>query len=77
MLIDYMAVFKFIISGEFSSAWAVIKAHSHFEWNFFKTLQKRQTRQTPLKKLTGLYKKSLIKAYFIMGKKYFSDLKLR
>ena len=74
MLVDYLAVLKFISEGAFKSAFAIIRAHFDVEWSLKRTLKKRTPNQKKLTKMRGVYNKSLVWAYFVKGHKRFSDL---
>jgi GT2 family glycosyltransferase len=82
---DLMAVFRFLNEGKRKDAWAVSRAHQYFVMNLFKrrpqlgaahekpetTAVKLPISNPPLK---GLYKGSIVWAFFIKKKRYFSEL---
>jgi GT2 family glycosyltransferase len=74
-LVDYVAVMKFLISGDIKDAFMVIKAHIYVWKNLIKTLKKRKSQGKTTKNLTGVFPKLLLFHYYIFRKKRFSNLK--
>ena len=79
MNLDGVAAFKFLLSGQFSHFWAVLRAHKSFYGTLGKTLKKR----TELKKsitvytTTAVYLHSIIADYYIRGKKTFQEIDMK
>jgi GT2 family glycosyltransferase len=76
LCLDGVAAVKFLLSGSLSSFLAVAQSHFAFYAQLPQLLHKRKallkTRITD--KPSGIYPKSIVWAYFMKGKKYFSDL---
>lgn len=75
MMIDGIAAFKFLFSGQFSHFWSVFKAHMHVYGKLRTMLRKRKALQVvnvPNKK--GRYQKSIVRKFFFGSAKKFSDL---
>lgn len=72
---DQIALFRMIFQGNFAEATAVIKAYFHF-WFYSKQMSKQRKIIKPksVKYLKGYYDHSIVKDYFLMKKKKFSDL---
>lgn len=71
---DQLFVLKSVLSGNFSIAWAVIRAHIDFwRWVFSKNRKAGKNRK-PLKRLDGVYEGSIVWAFFIKKKKRFSEI---
>jgi len=79
---DLMAIFRFLGEGKRKDAWAVSRAHQNFFLNVLKgshrksgTRQnsngKSQTKHYPLK---GIYKRSIVWAFFKEKKRHFTEL---
>ncbi|MBI4947609.1 MAG: glycosyltransferase family 2 protein [Bacteroidetes bacterium] len=75
-ILDGLAGIKFFFSGDFSHCIAVIRAHFSFYTMIGKTLKKRKFIQNKIKHYaTGsVYRGSIVWAYFVKGKRKFSDL---
>jgi GT2 family glycosyltransferase len=73
-LVDYVAVLKFLISGNIKDAFMVIKAHIYVWKNLIKTLKKRKSQGKTTKNLTGVFPKLLLFHYYIFRKKRFGSL---
>ena len=71
MILDGVAAFKFLFSGQGKDFLAVIHAHFGFYGRLRKTLGKRTGNYIPVK---GQYTGNIIIDYFLKGKKKFSDL---
>ena len=71
MVLDGIAAFKFLISGQPKDFWAVIRAHVAFHSNFSRTIEKR-TGAYP--EITGKFKGSIVYQYFIKKTTRFSSL---
>lgn len=76
MIFDGIAAFKFLFGGEFSNFKAVLKAH----YSYYSLLKKFQLKRKKLLLNTcqtnhnEIYSKSIIVAYYLKKKKYFSQL---
>jgi len=71
--LDLLAWMRFIWIGQRKDAWAINKAHAHFFRDFKKTAMKRKAvkRKTVT---NGVYRASIIWAYFVLGKRTFDQL---
>jgi|TARA_B110000259_G_scaffold170378_1_gene201018 GT2 family glycosyltransferase len=80
IFLDYIAVFAFVLNGEFKGSWQIIKAQFHFLKQFGAMKKKRKSllESTKGKKANrkGIYNKSVVFSRFIKFKKHFSDLNL-
>jgi GT2 family glycosyltransferase len=76
LILDGAAALYFIPTRGFSHFLAVIKAHFHFYFHLGQILklrkEMRQYSETPNR--TGLYKRSVVKAYYLEKKKVFGAL---
>ncbi len=74
MLLDWVAALKFVVSGEFNQALAVLRAHFHFLKGLPRTMQKRQLIRAanPEYPRTAVYGGSVLFGYFLKGWKTFS-----
>jgi GT2 family glycosyltransferase len=76
LVLDGVAGIQFLLSGQFKNIFAIVRAHFHF----YKTLDKWYEKRKQVQRLVtqpntvGIYPKSIIVAYFVKGKKKFSDL---
>jgi len=71
---DLLALFRFLAEGKRHDAWAVSRAHQNFVRGLFKPKKKNgplKTKQYPLK---GIYKRSLVWAFFVKKKRHFTEL---
>lgn len=75
LILDKIALLRFILKGQFQDANAILKAYLDFWENIKSWKKKRKKVQNQSKQVVLLYPKSIIWEYFIKGKKYFSDLK--
>ena len=74
MCIDFVAWLHFLLSGKPAFTLAVSKGHWHFIRDLSKTARKRKEHQKPYAKHIGVYKNSVVWAFFIKKIKYFSGL---
>jgi len=74
MWIDFIAWWHFLLSGKPKFTMAVSKGHWHFIKSIFKTNKKRTAIQKPYAKHEGVYRKSIVWAFFIKKIKYFTQL---
>ncbi|MDF2432054.1 MAG: hypothetical protein JWP44_1685 [Mucilaginibacter sp.] len=75
---DLLAIFRFLNEGKRKDAWAVSRAHQNFVGSLFKSKNKnpsvsvgKKYKHYPLK---GIYKGSIVWAFFIKKKKHFTEL---
>ncbi len=71
-LIDYVAVMKFILTGEFKNALKIIQAHFYILSNLNRNLKKRKNVQRG--HLEGMYRGFLLIDYHLKRRRKFSDL---
>ncbi|WP_231459617.1 MULTISPECIES: glycosyltransferase family 2 protein [unclassified Pedobacter] len=74
MCIDFIAWWHFLLSGKPKFTMAVSKGHWHFLKSLLKTAAKRSAYQKPYLKHAGVYKNSIVWAFFIKKVKWFSQL---
>ncbi len=75
VVLDGIASFRYLLMGNRKDASAIIKGHFHFYRSLPKTLKKRKAlKSRNLKPATCIYKRSIVKKYFIQHKTYFSQL---
>lgn len=72
LLLDWVAIFKFSLESGFPHGFAILKAHLHFTISFFKTLNKRNAHS--VNNEVPRFKGLITWAYFVKGRKKFSDL---
>jgi GT2 family glycosyltransferase len=75
MWLDFVAWFQFLLKGKIKFSMAITRAHFHFFKQVNKTATKRTDQQISLKKLSGVYPKSIVFEYFVKKIKNFSELK--
>ena len=76
MLLDGVAAFRFITEGKWSHFSAVFKAHMSFYGNM-KTLQRKRRKEElsiVVQNLTGVYNRSVLKDFFLLKRRKFTDL---
>ncbi len=73
LFIDGIGGMKLLFSDGFSHLIAVIKAHFHFYWYFFKNQKKRKLSKPSWHK--EIYDKSILFDFFLRNKKKYSQLK--
>lgn len=76
LFMDALAFANMIIRGQVRPSFSIVSAHWNFFINLPKWIKKRRETQAWVVKhcKTGVYPKSIVKEYFIGGKKKFSDL---
>jgi len=76
MHMDGIAGVKFLLSGDVTHLFAVLKAHYSFYFSFSKTLKKRKQLKNEVKmySTSAIYNRSIVVDYFIRGKRCFSEL---
>ena len=77
MLLDGLAAVKFMFDGHPRHSFAVLHAHFSFYKRIRRFYRKRISIQKNIKQkhVSGIFRKSVVFAYFLFGKKKFSDLK--
>ncbi|WP_257668243.1 glycosyltransferase family 2 protein [Parapedobacter tibetensis] len=76
MWIDFTALIHFLLTGKFRDAWAVSRSHQRFFIDFFKTAKKRN-RYPPTFDTTGMYRGSIVWAFYMHAKTRFNKLNLK
>ena len=77
MLLDGVWGIRSLLSLDFGSFGAILKAHAHFYGGISYHRKKRReiyAKRKPQKNLTAFWSRSVVWHYFIRGKKTFSDL---
>jgi GT2 family glycosyltransferase len=75
MILDGVAGIKFLTEGKFSSFTAILKAHYEFYVYLFTVKEKHNLPADLQKMWPQSYQGSILKAYFLEGKKKFNQLK--
>jgi GT2 family glycosyltransferase len=78
-VLDAIAAMKFIVSGEFGHAWAVVKAQFSFYGSLGENLKKRKQLKSNIKQYTttAVYLHSIIADYYLRGKRTFTEIDLK
>ena len=71
---DLLALFRFLNEGKRKDAWAVSRAHRYFFLHLFSRSQHAKKGNRYTHKLTGMFKGSIVIAFFAKNKKRFTDL---
>lgn len=77
---DLLAIFRFLGEGKRRDAWAVSRAHQNFVVQLFSGRKFRIKKEVlaahprPAYPLKGMYRGSIVKAFFIGKKRHFTDL---
>ncbi|MEO6977551.1 MAG: glycosyltransferase family 2 protein [Mucilaginibacter sp.] len=77
---DLLALFRFLSEGKRKDAWAVSRAHQNFVLGLFKSNKKKKPQIAAHCQLstanckTGMYKGSLVWAFFVKKKRHFTEL---
>lgn len=75
IVLDWIASIKFSFSGSWRHGLAVFQAHRHFFGNWNKERAKRkQTESLGFRKMTNVYKGSVVWDFFVAGKRKFAEL---
>ncbi len=76
MILDGIAAFKFLVSGELNNFMSVFKAHLHFYGMLGKMYRKRlvNLKQVEIIRHKEMYAKSIVVQFFIKNKTKYSDL---
>jgi len=79
MILDGIAAFRFLVSGEFKNFASVFKAHLYQYANLRTLLRKRKEIREKSTEFNprGMYNGSIIWSFFVKGAKRFSDLNQR
>ncbi|MEQ8909564.1 MAG: glycosyltransferase family 2 protein [Vicingaceae bacterium] len=70
LILDFPAFLKLLVESGFVHAMAILKAHFSFYG-----MQKKRSEVNQNLNLSGMYQKSIVSAFFLKGKKHFSQLK--
>lgn len=73
-LTDMMSVFFFLVKGQGSHAWAVMKAYGAFVKWLFSGNHEYPAKRSSLTELEGVFKHSIIAQYFLARKKRWSEI---
>ncbi|NCD71979.1 glycosyltransferase family 2 protein [Mucilaginibacter agri] len=74
---DLLAIFRFMNEGKRKDAWAISRAHQNFVRKLFSPSDKRTKTKPAIKgqaNLTGMFKLSIVREFFLNKKKHFTDL---
>ncbi|HTB08017.1 MAG TPA: glycosyltransferase family 2 protein [Bacteroidia bacterium] len=76
MVLDGLAAIRFLFTGNWGDFMAILKAHLHFYGSFGKTLKKRKAVQATVTnpEVSAIYRRSIVRKYFLEGKNFFSQL---
>jgi len=76
MLMDGLAGAKFLVAGQFSHFFAVLKAHKSFYGSIRKTIRKRKELKSKIKQytVTAVYLHSIVADVYLRGKKTFKEI---
>ncbi|GAA4915473.1 glycosyltransferase family 2 protein [Mucilaginibacter defluvii] len=72
--LDLLALFRFLGEGKRKDAWAVSKAHQNFVRQLFRSSNHKGEKKGSVKSLTGMYKGSIVSAFFVGKKHRFTDI---
>lgn len=73
---NFIAAFKFVLSGQLDNAKAVFRAHKEFNRLCvqYSAIRQENLNATLLNDIPEVYKGNIIKDYYLKGKKEFSGL---
>jgi GT2 family glycosyltransferase len=75
MVLDGIAAIRYLLMGDAKDTLAIVKGHLDFYKSLPVTLKKRKAlKSRNLKPVSCIYKRSIVKKYFIQRKIYFSQL---
>lgn len=81
ILLDTIAAYKSLFSGDFAGFWAILKAHLYFIFNIFSSIKRRikATKQVKNNRIgeenkDGWIKKSVVYRHFLKKKQTFIDI---
>lgn len=72
IVLDFIASFKFLLSGHIMDCFAVLRAHMHVLILMRK--KRNQGKELPYVPVEGVYKSSIVKDYFMAGRNKYSQL---
>lgn len=74
--LDYTAVMRFLVKGAPKNAYSIFKARVEFRKlkSQYKEIRKENLNKTLVEVPKGFYKKSLLLAYYVKGRKMFANL---
>ncbi|SEM63837.1 hypothetical protein SAMN05192574_101281 [Mucilaginibacter gossypiicola] len=76
-MMDLLALLRFLMEGKRKDAWAVSRAHQSFVLSLFKRspkVGKSGSREVRRQNTAGIYKGSIVWAFFVKKKTHFTDL---
>ncbi len=74
-VLDGIAAFRYLLMGEGKDTIAILRGHKDFYRSLSKTLKKRKAmKEKDLQPVTCVYKRSIVKKYFIQHKHCFNQL---
>ena len=77
ILLDGVAGWRLMLTGNFKQTWTIMKAHFHVYRNIGKWLGRRREIKKMIirRNETGIYPRSIVWDYFLLRRKKFTDLK--
>ncbi len=75
LMIDYVAVLKFIVDGKWKDAGMILKAHWYISTHIMHFIRKRNAGSIGFKKITGVFDGFLLFHYHLAGVRKFTDLR--
>jgi hypothetical protein len=75
-VLDYVAALSFLLKGQFSNMWAVLRARRAFHLlrPSFADARKENLKKTSLPMIPERVKSSILVGFYLCGKKFFSQL---
>jgi GT2 family glycosyltransferase len=74
MLLDGVAAYKGLFSGQPGYFWAIFKSHCHFYYWLFFIKNRMPVKRRPFSNLKGTYNGSIIWSHFVKKKKHFAEI---
>ncbi len=75
IILDSIAALRFLLMGKVKDCFSILKGHVDFYGSLRRTLKKRKAlKNQDLKPVSCIYKRSIVKKYFIERKTHFSQL---
>lgn len=76
LVLDGLAGIKFLFEGHASDCWSVVRAHLYFYKHYQRRKKIRDEFRRTIKNEnpTFIYQKNIVFAYYVLGRKYFSEL---
>ena len=76
LLLDGLAGIKFLVDGHYKDCLSVVKAHIYFYRNYSrrKKLRRKSLSEVKRSKVSCIYQRSIVFAYYILRKKHFNEL---